>query len=137
MSTRIQQTAEAIFIKAMNGGDLSGIVFRHSDNALRSKKQSISVKAGAPVPQLEGFRGHRVEVEIEIKPDKPSIGEKFHAVALERITTAETVRRAALSAGMTTDDDLFIVDEEISGDRVETKNLRKRNITIPILLRIS
>lgn len=129
---QIQQLAETILLNAMNGGTLGGMVFRHSDNALRAKKTSITAKAGAPVPQLEGFRGYRVEVEIEIKTDKPTLGSTYHGAVLQRILNAQIMRRAALSAGMTLEDDLDIIDEEIDGDRAETKNLRKRSLTIPL-----
>lgn len=133
-TAQIQELAESILLNAMNGGNLGGMVFRHGDNALKARKTSITAKAGAPVPQLEGFRGFRVEVEIEIKTDKPNAGANYHAIVMQRILNAGIVRRAALSAGMTMDHDLSILDEEIDGDRAETKNLRKRSFTVPLLI---
>lgn len=134
MSTQLQQLAESILLNAMNGGELAGMVFRHSDNAQKAKKVSITARAGAPVPQLEGPKGFLIEVEIEIKTDKPEQGSLLHGAVMARILSAPIVRNAALSAGMTLDDHLEIVTEDIGGDRQETKNLRKRSITVPLLI---
>jgi hypothetical protein len=129
-----QELAEKILISAMDGGELAGMVFRHSDSPLKSLRTSIIAKAGPPVPQLDGPRGRKVEVEITIKTDRPSISAQWHGLVLERILSVPILRAAALSAGMTADDDFLLFDEEIGGDRMETANLRKRTITVPVLL---
>lgn len=133
---KIQELAERIILNAMNGGTLAGMVFRHGDSALQASKNAITAKAGPPVPQLEGPRGYRVEVNVEIKVDRPAIGATYHGIVLQRITNASIMRSAALSAGMTEDDDLLIFTEEIDGDRQETKNLRKRSFDIPLLIKL-
>lgn len=134
---QIQEIGESIFLAALNGGLLSGFVFRHDDSPLKAKADMVSVKAGPPVPQMEGPRCYRVEVEINLKSKTATRNAALHGEALRRVTDFTILHNAALSAGLLAKDDLVILDEEISGDRAETKSTRQRSISVPILLRIN
>lgn len=133
----IQELCEQIAINALNGGDLAGLVFRHDDSVGAVVTDMFSVKAAAPVPRLEGERGYRVNVAVEIRTATPTRNDAMHEAALARLVDASILSAAALAAGLTTGDDFTILDEEIGGDRSETKNLRKRTITVPMLVAIN
>ena len=128
---QLQELCETIAIKAMNGGNLAGMVFRHDDTAMKNESDCVIVEADGPVPQLEGPQGFRVEVEIEIRSTTPGKNAIMAALCLQRITNKPALLAAALGAGLTTEDDFYIIDEEISGGRTQTKNMRKRSIKVP------
>jgi hypothetical protein len=131
---QIQELCEQIAIGAMNGGNLYGMVFRHDDSSQKGVTDAVIVKADNAVPQLEGCRGFRVNVRIEIRSQSPQKNVWIFGEVMSRILNAAFVRNAAVEAGLTSSDDLYLLDEEISGDRSETKSLRKRNIAIPFLI---
>lgn len=135
-TNQLQELAEGVILATLNGGGLAGFVFRHDDANEKTKKDQITVKAGAPEPQLEGPRGYRVEVEVEIRTSKPTRGASLHGEAMRRLASIPILHAAALTAGLTESDDLYLMDEEISGDRAETKNLRKRNIVVPLVMKV-
>lgn len=129
--SQVQELCESVTIRALNGGALSGFVFSHNDSPKRAKADQISVKAGAPEPQLDGPGGFLVEVEVEIKSKQSPRNAALHGAALERISSREVWRGAALGV-MKETDDLYIINEDIGGDRSEGNNVRKRTITIPM-----
>lgn len=136
-TAQLQELAEGIAINALNGGPLVGIVFRHDDSGQKAKSDMISVKAGAVTPELDGPRCMRVEIEITLKSGTATRNSSIHGEAIRRITYPAILRAAALDAGLKTTDDFYVMDEEIGGDRSETKNLRKRTITVPFLIKVN
>lgn len=137
MSAQIQELCETIVMLVLSASPALSTVVRHDDAAARVTKSMISVKADAPVPRLDGERGYKVEVTAEIKSATAAANATTHAEALARLTSAAALNTAALAAGLTTADDLTILNEDISGDRSETKNLRKRSITVPMLIAVN
>lgn len=136
MSAQIQELCESIVMNALSASPALSTVIRHDDASPRVTKNMISVKAEAPEPRLEGERGYRVEVTAEIKSATATANAATYAEALARLTSATALGVAAAAAGLTSNDDLTILDEEISGGRDETKNLRKRTITLPFVIGI-
>ena len=134
---QIQELCENIFLAALNGGELSGIVFRHNDTPQKAQKDMVVITAGAPQEMLYGARPWRVEIDVEMKSNTAGRCAVIHGAALDRLKDSLILRSAALTAGLREDDTFDIYHEEMSGDRSETKNLRKRSITIPIEVAIA
>ena len=134
MKTPIQDLAENLVLGVLNTGILFGFAFAHADSAAKGKAEAIVVQAGGPIPQLDGPRGVRVQVTVTIRSPLSPRCAALQGECLARLTSAPLWRSAALSAGMTTADDLTVLDEEIGGDRADGKLLRKRTITIPLLV---
>jgi hypothetical protein len=134
---QLQELCEDIAIAALNGGLLAGLAFRHDDSGQKALTDVVVVSAGAPVPQLEGPRGYRVEVRIELRTKTPQRNAVLHGEAMRRMNTRDIVKAAAISIGLKDEpggDDFYILDEEISGDRNDTKNLRKRALIVPFII---
>lgn len=133
----IEELCESIVTNTLRGGALAGVDFRPGEAETSAGREMIVVKAGAPVPRLEGERGYRVEVEITMRAPKPSRTQLFHREALARLTNASHVRTGALASGLTVADSLTVMDEEIGGERSNSANLRKRTITVPLIIALS
>ena len=129
-----QEFSESVIIALLNTGRLFGGVFRHSDAAGKALPEAIIVQAAQPVPQLSGTRGYRVDNTILLRSPKSATLSFIYGECMQRIMSASAWRSAALSAGMTMADDLDVLDEEISGDRNDGPQLRKRTIIVPILI---
>lgn len=137
MSDQIQELCETIVMNALNASPALSTVIRHDDAAPRVTTDMISVKADAPDERLEGERGFRVEVSVEIKSKIATANAATHAAALDRLTNYAAMKSAAEAAGLDGSpggDDYAILNDQISGGRSETKNLRKRTITVPFII---
>ena len=109
-------------------------MFRHGDAAGKAAAEAIVVQAAQPIPQLSGTMGYRVDNTVLMRSPKSARLAGIYGEVLRRIMDPAAWRSAALSSGMTVDDDLDVIDEEISGDRNDGSQLRKRTIIVPILI---
>lgn len=129
-----QTFSESVVIALLNTGILTGGVFKHGDSAGKAYAEAITVQAAQPIPELSGTRGFRVENTIQLRSPQSGRLATLYGEVFKRLLDPVAWRSAALSAGMTTADDLDVLDEEITGDRNDGKQLRKRTIIVPILI---
>lgn len=131
---QIQELVEGFFIAALDGGGLASKVFRMSDVAERCVADMIVVQCGPPERRLDGPGGYDMVVEIETRTKTPTANAAIHGEMLDRLEDFSILKAAALSVDMTEDDFLQFIDEEMSGDRRDTRKLRVRSISMPIRL---
>lgn len=132
-----QEMCEKVTIECLRGGLLAAADFRHDDSGADVKSDMVIVKAGPPQRQLDGPRAYRVEVEVTLKSKTATANAALHGEAMARLGSRSSWYNGAIAAGMKDEDDLEILEEEFSGDREETKNLRKRSIVVPMLFRVN
>jgi hypothetical protein len=136
MSTPIQDLCENIGIFTLNTGLLMGYVFAHDSSDAKAKPEAVTVQAGGPVPQLDGPQCLRVPLSVTIRAIQAARCAAIHAECLDRLTNPTILRAASIRAGMNpATDDFVVLTEEMDGDRLDSKMLRKRTIVVPFLIR--
>lgn len=142
MSNSLEFSVEAFFVSLFQADPRSaGKDIVHYDEDSEAKSNAIVIRAVQGAHNLAAFGGFDLELMVEYRAPikKASKAEKdLSAKMLNSIIYNSTIdpnvrRQMAIDAGLS---DLLIKDE-VTGDRSNTQDLRKRTITIPLQAKLA
>jgi hypothetical protein len=132
----LEWCVEEYFIQLFaNDPALAALPRRHFDAALPAGAPEIAVEATQGVQLLGGAKG-AFEVTVRILYRSVESDSSFNEDIAEAITRAVVNAQPGMTAIESSMSYLNILTEEMSGDRTNAKNVRKREKTIPVLAKL-
>jgi len=132
MKNSIEWLAEEYFLQVFTASNaLVGIAMRHHDDQQDAEENSIVIEGIQEEKQLEGPNGYRVSVEIEYRSKLNEAKERTDNIANSIRSAVQSPSPVSMLSQLS---DLYILDEDITGSRNDSKQLRKRQFTVPVII---
>lgn len=142
MPNSLEFSVEDFFVKLFKADSRSaGKEVCHQDEDTTGKSNAIVIKAQQGNHNLAAFGGFDLEVEITYrapikkasKAEKDLTAKMLNSIVYE--STISVVDRAAMATAAGLSD--LLIKDEVSGNRENTENLRKRSITLPVQAKLA
>lgn len=141
MPSSLEYNVETYFAQLLaTASALSALAYRHFDDRSAAVAQCIIIEATEQEKQLEGPAGKSLQVKITYRSDdeSASANDTIEKAIRETIVAAHSGQCAIESVFAAAGGGcLYLYPEEIIGDRPTTKNMRERELTIPVLAALS
>ena len=142
MPSSLEFACEDFFIRLFKADSRSaGKTVAHFDEDDAAKSNAITIRAQQGNRQLAGFGGYDLDVTVEYrapikkasKAEKDLTAKMLNSIIYESAIPVNDRAAMATATGLS---DLLIKDE-VTGDRQNTDNLRKRSITLPVQAKLA
>lgn len=130
-------TLEAYGIELMRTDPrLKGLNIVHSDNDARVNSKAIVVTATQGEAELDGVAGFKGELTFEYRGSVRSTAAQNDLVALAMQETILASPSRPTKAQLAFQTPLVLLNEDMSTDRPDTKDSRRRVLKIPVIARL-
>lgn len=138
--TTVEQSCEQFFLNVFaNDPALKQVTMRHFDDQRRGEVDCIVVEATQGNHNLAGCKGYDVIVTAEyrsgtnVAAQNDSVADAMSQAIYDDSAGSMAMKRSAIK-GLGFSD--FIIDDEMTSDRTNTKNMRKRVKKFPLIVKM-